>query len=158
MLCKSPILKFCAHANAASTFGSSVYTPATKEVAERFNVSTTAAILPLTLYVLGLAFGPTIAAPISETFGRKIVYSTLFPISLLFTLGAGLAQNYGTLMICRFLAGTIGSGGLAVGAGTNSDLFPPLTRAAVASVFLLAPFAGPALGMSYRSPRLSIVC
>lgn len=49
-------------------------------------------------------------------------------------------------MVCRFLAGAIGSGGLAVGAGTNSDLYPPLTRAPVASVFLLAPFAGPALG------------
>lgn len=131
-----------------STFGSSVYTPAIVEVAERFNVSITAATLPLTLYVLGLALGPTISAPISETFGRRIVYLTLFPISLFFTLGAGLAQSYATLMVCRFLAGTIGAGALAIGAGTNSDLFPPLTRAAVASVFLLAPFAGPALGKS----------
>jgi multidrug resistance protein len=128
------------------TFGSSVYTPATSVISERFGVSTTAATLPLTLYVLGLAFGPVISAPISETFGRRIVYLTLFPVSLLFTLGAGLAQNYGTLMVCRFLAGSLGAGCLAVGAGTNSDLFPPLIRATVASVFLLAPFFGPALG------------
>jgi len=129
-----------------STFASSVYTPAAKGVAEQFGVSSTAAILPLTLYVLGLALGPAISAPISETHGRRIVYLTLFPISLLFTLGAGLSKSYATLMVCRFLAGTLGSGGLAVGAGTNSDLYPPLTRAPVASIFLLAPFAGPALG------------
>ena len=113
---------------------------------QHFGVSPTAATLPLTLYVLGLALGPAISAPISETHGRRIVYLTLFPISLLFTLGAGLSKSYASLMVCRFLAGTIGSGGLAIGAGTNSDLYPPLTRAPVASVFLLAPFAGPALG------------
>lgn len=109
-------------------------------------MSPTAATLPLTLYVLGLALGPAISAPISETYGRSIVYIALFPISLLFTLGAGLAKSYATLMVCRLLAGTIGSSGLAVGAGTNSDLYPPLTRAAAASIFLLAPFAGPAVG------------
>lgn len=66
-------------------------------------------------------------------------------------MGAGLAQNFATLAICRFLAGTIGSGCLAVGAGTNSDMFPPLTRGPVASIFMLAPFAGPAIGPSAGS-------
>lgn len=129
-----------------STFGSSVYTPAIPQVAQRFNISIIAATLPLTLYLIGLAAGPAISAPISETYGRRIVYLTLFPVALLFTLGAGLARNYATLMVCRLFAGTLGSGALAIGAGTNSDLYPPLTRATIASVFLLAPFAGPALG------------
>ncbi|KAK5081633.1 hypothetical protein LTR05_007766 [Lithohypha guttulata] len=128
------------------TFGSSVYTPAIPQVAQRFNISITAATLPLTLYLIGLAAGPAISAPISETYGRRIVYLILFPVALLFTLGAGLARNYATLMVCRLFAGTLGSGALAIGAGTNSDLYPPLTRATIASVFLLAPFAGPALG------------
>ena len=86
-----------------------------------------------------------ISAPISETLGRRVVYLSLFPISLLFTLGSGFAHNLATLIICRFLAGTLGSGALAVGAGTNSDLYRPLDRAPITSVFLLAPFAGPAL-------------
>lgn len=87
-----------------------------------------------------------ISAPISETAGRRIVYLTLFPISLLFTLGAALAQSFATLTVCRFLAGTIGSGALAIGAGSNSDMFPPLTRGSITSFFVLMPFAGPALG------------
>jgi len=87
-----------------------------------------------------------ISAPISETAGRKMVYVILFPISLLFTLGAGLAKSFVTLLICRFLAGLIGSGALAVGAGSNSDMLPPLARAPVASVFILCPFLGPSLG------------
>lgn len=95
---------------------------------------------------MGLAFGPTISAPMSEDFGRKFVYLTLFPISLLFTLGAGYAQNFATLCICRFFAGMIGSGCLAVGAGTNSELFVPIQRGPISCLFMLAPFGGSAFG------------
>jgi MFS family permease len=87
-----------------------------------------------------------ISAPISETLGRKPVYTILFPISLLFSLGAALTNSFAGLAICRFLAGLIGSGSLAVGAGTNSDLFAPKNRAIASSFFLLAPFLGPSLG------------
>lgn len=55
----------------AVTFGSSVYTPGYPEVMEKFNVSSTVALLGLSLYVLGLGFGPVLAAPISETKGRR---------------------------------------------------------------------------------------
>lgn len=55
----------------AVTFGSSIITPALPEIAEEFGISRTVAILSLTLYVLGLGFGPVFAAPISETYGRE---------------------------------------------------------------------------------------
>jgi MFS family permease len=128
------------------TFGSSVYTPAYQEVAKHFGVSNVAALLGVSLYVVGLGFGPILAAPISETYGRRIVYRVSLPLSMLFTLGAGFSKSFATLLVCRFLAGTTGSPVLAVGAGTNADLFPPKARAAATSCFLLAPFLGPALG------------
>ncbi len=37
---------------------------------EEFNVTNTQAILPLSLYVFALAFGPVISGPLSETIGR----------------------------------------------------------------------------------------
>ena len=129
-----------------TTYGSSVISPSVPDISAHFNISTTAAILPLTLYVLGLAFGPMISAPISETFGRRIVYLALFPPSLLFTLGAGFSSSFASLLVCRFFAGALGSGCLAIGAGTNSDIWIPRHRAAASSVFLLAPFLGPAFG------------
>ncbi|KAE9968780.1 hypothetical protein EG328_007271 [Venturia inaequalis] len=128
------------------TFGSSVYTPANEEIAKHFNVSPTVALLGVTLYVIGLGFGPMLSAPASETFGRLIVYRVSLPISLLFTLGAGFSRTFYSLMICRFFAGFAGSPVLAVGAGTNADLFPPKYRAVATSSFLLAPFLGPSLG------------
>ncbi|OCK79152.1 MFS general substrate transporter [Lepidopterella palustris CBS 459.81] len=128
------------------TFGSSVYTPAVEDVMKQFSVSSTAAFLGLSLYVVGLAFGPVLAAPISETHGRNVVYKLSLPISMLFTLGVGFSQNFASLLVCRFFAGFFGSPVLAVGAGTNADLFPPHLRAVATSLFLMAPFAGPSLG------------
>lgn len=113
---------------------------------ERFGVGLDASLVPLTVYVLGLGFGPVMSAPLSETYGRRAVYIIFFLPSLLFTLGAGLAQNFGTLVVCRFFAGLLGSSCLAVGAGTNSDLWAHFSRAVASSIFIMAPFLGPALG------------
>ena len=130
----------------AVTFGSSVYTPGYPDVEKRFNVSSTVALLPLSLYVIGLAFGPILAAPISETMGRKVVYLISLPISGLFILGAGFSNTFASLAITRFFAGFFGSPVLAVGAGTIVDMWPPVYRAYATSAFILAPFLGPALG------------
>ena len=97
------------------TFGSSVYTPGYPEVMSRFHVSSTVSLLGLSLYVFGLAFGPVLAAPISETFGRRVVYLVSLPLAAVFTLGAGFSQNFPSLAICRFFAGFFGSPVLAVG-------------------------------------------
>lgn len=51
----------------AVTCGSALITPSVTSISEEFNVSLTAAILTLSLYVFGLALGPVLAAPVSET-------------------------------------------------------------------------------------------
>ena len=97
------------------------------------------------------AFGPVIGAPISETKGRRAVYLITIPISLLFTLGAGLAKNPATLIACRFLAGTFGAPALAVGAGTIADVWDMQHGGGLATVlitwtFFLGPSLGPLIG------------
>jgi MFS family permease len=129
-----------------STFGTSVYSPAVFDVMSHFHVSRTAAIVPLTVYTLGLSLGPIFSAPLSEKHGRRIVYMLSSPIFMLFTLGAGFSKSFASLVICRFFAGVAGSPALAIGAGTSADLFTPQNRAVVTSLFLAAPFAGPSLG------------
>lgn len=48
--------------------GASIYAPGVMQVQERFGVSTTAALVPLSVYAFAIGFGPAIAAPLSETF------------------------------------------------------------------------------------------
>ena len=116
------------------------------EVAIEFNVSLTVARLGISLYVLGLAFGPILAAPISEASGRLAVYRLSIPLTAAFTLGAGFSQNMASLATFRFFAGFFGSPCLAVGASSIADLWPPVTRAMAISFYVLALFLGPALG------------
>ncbi|KAJ4326248.1 hypothetical protein N0V94_000195 [Neodidymelliopsis sp. IMI 364377] len=130
----------------AVTFGTSVYTSALADIMADFDVSRTAALVGITVYTLGLAFGPIFSAPLSEKYGRKLVYLVSSPIFMLFTLGAGFSERFASLVVCRFFAGLTGSPALAVGAGSNADLFLPHQRAKITAVFLMAPFAGPSLG------------
>ena len=105
------------------TVGSSIYSPGLSGVMEQFDVSSTVALLGLSLYVLALGFGPVLAAPISETIGRRSVYMISLPLAALFTLGAGFSKTFVSLAACRFFAGFFGSPTLAVGAGTNVDIW-----------------------------------
>ena len=139
--------------HSCSSYGTSSYSPAIDAVAKEFNVSKELAILPLSLYVLGLGLGPLISGSISETFGRRIVYLTCMPICLLFALGAGFSKGIAALAVCRFLSATAGAAPLAIGAGTIADIFVPHRRAAAISLWVLAPFLGPALGGSFPLGR-----
>ena len=130
----------------AVTAGSSLITPATFEIAEEFNVSVTASILSLTVFVIGLACGPVIAAPISETYGRNVVYKVTAPLYMVFLVGAGFSKSFGSLLACRLLAGIAGAPVLAVGAGSTADMYPLHNRAIATSCFIMMPFLGPSIG------------
>lgn len=77
---------------------------------------------------------------------------------LIFTAIAGASNSVAMLTIFRFLAGVGGSGTLAVGAGTISDLWDMQAEGGKAALFyIMAPFLGPALG-SFYSHNKSISC
>ncbi|KAH7052269.1 major facilitator superfamily domain-containing protein [Macrophomina phaseolina] len=129
-----------------TTLASSIYTPGRSEVQVEFGVSTTVAILPFSFYTLGLAFGPLIASPCSENFGRRAVYFVCTPIFGLFILGSGFSKSIASLTVCRFFAGCFGSPALSVGNATLSDIWAPHERAIPMAILVCAPFLGPTLG------------
>ncbi|KAL3422614.1 major facilitator superfamily transporter [Phlyctema vagabunda] len=133
-------------ASFTASFGSSIYTPAFTEVMRAFDVGSTTALLPLSLYVLALGAGPIISAPLSETYGRRVVYLLSTPLGALFTMGAGFAQNMATLCILRFFAGLTFSSALAIGAGTIADVNAPEHRAVPSTFYIIMPFLGPTFG------------
>lgn len=128
------------------TLGASIYTPSYPIIQEKFGQNSTVALLPLSLYVLALGFGPLIAAPLSETYGRYIVYTITTPIAALFTVGAGFSQNIYSLCIMRFFAGMAFSPSLAIGTGSVGDLTVPERRAAPSAFYIMSPFLGPSFG------------
>ncbi|GMG38504.1 unnamed protein product [Ambrosiozyma monospora] len=105
--------------------GSSIYVCAIPEMMVKWNISQTLGLSGLTFYLIGLAFGPVVAAPLSELFGRKVVYCGSLPISMLFIMGVGLSKHIRETLVLRFFAGLTASGALAVGGGTVSDIWAP---------------------------------
>ncbi|KAF4979802.1 hypothetical protein FZEAL_4062 [Fusarium zealandicum] len=112
----------------------------------QFNVSRNVALLPISLYTLGFVFGPCIAAPISELHGHRVVYRTNIIMLVIFSAIAAASDNFVVLVVFRFLAGVGGSGVMAVGAGTLSDLWLPSYLSRVGVAYILAPFLGPSMG------------
>lgn len=98
------------------------------------------------MYVYGLAFGPMIAAPISETYGRRSIYLVMTPLAMLFILGAGFSQNLASLTVCRLLAGMFISAPLAVGAGTIMDIWSGSATGRGVMILMTTAFMGPAIG------------
>lgn len=96
--------------------------------------------------------GPLIFAPLSEEHDRLIVYQISLLFLLAFTVGAGCARNIETLLVCRFLAGTLGSAAMAVGGGTVADLridhSDDRAKGSAVILFVFGGYLGPTLDMS----------
>ena len=103
---------------------------------KEFGVSEEISLLPFVFYLLGLSFGPIVAGPSSETWGRRAVYTTALPGMALFTLGAGFSQNITSLVVCRFFAGFFASPGLSIGTAMVSDFLAPEERGGPVAVFI----------------------
>ncbi|GJC94845.1 major facilitator superfamily transporter [Colletotrichum higginsianum] len=128
------------------TFATSITVPATTQIMQEFSVSRTLSVLPLSLYTLGIAVGPVFIAPFSEVFGRKPIYAASCTLLLAFLGGSAAATSFPALLVCRFLAGTLGSAGIAVGAGTIADVWELGKGAGASLLYILGPFLGPTLG------------
>lgn len=128
--------------------GSSIYTPAIPSVSQSFGVSTVAATLGLTLFVLGYGLGPMLFSPMSEVpfIGRGPVYLATLAVFVAFQGATVRSNSFGMLMAFRFLTGFFGSPVLATGGATCADLYRPSKRAYAISVWGVAAVCGPALG------------
>lgn len=107
---------------------------------EEFEVGSTIAILPLSLYVFALGIGSAAAAPLSEIVGRYPIYLGAVLLGSSFTLAAGYSRTITELCVFRFFAGFCFSPSLAVAAGTINETFLPAQRAVPSTIFILTPF------------------
>ncbi|KAM5357224.1 hypothetical protein ACJZ2D_016482 [Fusarium nematophilum] len=129
------------------SFGSSVYSAAIPQIQAKFGVSSDTALLGVTLYVLGFAFGPMVWGPASELYGKRRPLWIGYFIFCGFQLSCALAQDLGLLLTFRFLSGLAGSSILAIVGGMYIDfLADPAERGISTGIFSVATFCGPTVG------------
>ena len=127
--------------------GSSMFAPGVPDIMAQFHsTSTTTATFVVSIYVLGFAFGPLLAAPMSETYGRAICYNVSNVFFIIFSVCTALSTNMGMLIAFRFLMGFAGSTPITNGSGTISDMFPVQERGKAMAVWALGPLLGPCVG------------
>jgi multidrug resistance protein len=135
-----------AFATLAVSFASSAYSGGISQIILQFGASQEIATLGISLFVLGFAIGPLLWAPLSELYGRQVLFFGTYAMLTAFNAGAAGAENTQTLIILRFLAGAFGSSPLTNAGGVIADMFSADQRGLAMSVFAGAPFLGPALG------------
>lgn len=85
-------------------------------------------------------------APLSELFGRQILFFITYAALTAFNAGVAGSKNAESLIICRFFAGAFGSSPLTNAGGVIADMFPAKQRGIAMSLFAAAPFLGPVIG------------
>ncbi|KAJ3747863.1 major facilitator superfamily domain-containing protein [Lentinula detonsa] len=115
-------------------------------VSETFHVSHEVTILAISLFVEGLGLGPLLAGPLSEVYGRNIIYRVSFVLLFAFSFGVAFAPNIVVYLVFRFITGFCGSTFLSVAGGSVSDLFDNKTVANPMAVYTISPFIGPVVG------------
>ncbi|KAL1968914.1 hypothetical protein VTN77DRAFT_1275 [Rasamsonia byssochlamydoides] len=127
-------------------WASAIDSAAIPKISEAFGVSDVAASLSTGIFLIGFGVGALISGPFSETVGRNPIYIATLVFYMLFLMGAGLAQHFGTLLVCRFFAGMFGATPLVCAGGSLSDLWTPAERVYAFPMFACASFLGPLLG------------
>ena len=102
---------------------SSLYTSTYAQITLEFGCSQLVATLGLSLFIAGLGWGPMILAPLSEFYGRRIIYLVSLPCFLIFLIPSAVSNNIETMLVSRFLDGLAGAAFSSVAGGTVGDLF-----------------------------------
>ena len=89
---------------------------------EQFRVTNSVALLPITVYNVGLALGPVFGA-LSELYGRRIMYIASITGALVFTVVGASTATFCGIIVMRFLASLCGAPMITVAMGTLNDVW-----------------------------------
>ncbi|AJR83168.1 AQG_2a_G0021530.mRNA.1.CDS.1 [Saccharomyces cerevisiae] len=127
-------------------YGSACISGGLGTVEKKYHVGMEAAILSVSLMVIGFSLGPLIWSPVSDLYGRRVAYFVSMGLYVIFNIPCALAPNLGSLLACRFLCGVWSSSGLCLVGGSIADMFPSETRGKAIAFFAFAPYVGPVVG------------
>ncbi|KAI0892911.1 polyamine transporter 3 [Annulohypoxylon nitens] len=134
-------------------FYSTSYSAAIPGLVVEFGVSTTVATLGITTYLLGLAAGSLLVAPVSELYGRRPVYIFCMICFTILVIPCCVATSLAEIIVVRFFGAFFGACMVTNSAGTVVDISTEQTRltysstsAMILSLWSIAPLNGPVTG------------
>ncbi|GAA5943153.1 MFS transporter [Sporobolomyces koalae] len=145
-----------------ATFASSAPSNLIPSIITYYGVSQEVGVLTIAIFVAGcelflhLTFSsaeltwtgrlrPLLWGPLSERYGRRLIFLSAWIPYCAFVLGCALSPNIGSLLVFRFLSGCFASSPLTNSGGVISDIWDADRRGDALAIFSLMPFAGPAI-------------
>ncbi|KAF9876270.1 bicyclomycin resistance [Colletotrichum karsti] len=128
------------------TAASSIYTSTYAQMEAEFGNSRIVSTVGLSVFVLGISLGPMFLSPLSEFYGRRLIYLVSWSSYVIWIIPSAVANGIAVMIVARFLDGLSGSAFLAVSGGTVSDLFARHELQAPMLMYSMAPFIGPCIG------------
>jgi Major Facilitator Superfamily len=125
---------------------STIMAPALPLIAKELDMSSTEAVMALSIYLLATAFGPLFIGPLSEIYGRKRILHASNVWFLVWNIACGFAKTKGLLIAARFLAGFGASAIYALAGGVLGDVWRPEQRGGSLGIYLVIPVLGAAVG------------
>ena len=134
----------------AASLGSSIISPAEHAIMARYHISSEVAVLPVSFYILGFAFGPLLWAPVSEIWGRKWSMEPAMFCLGLFSIGTATSTDAASILVTRFFGGIFGSAPVSNVSAALGDIWAPRARGIAVTFYALAVVGGPTLGPGMR--------
>ncbi|KAF7321062.1 hypothetical protein HMN09_00193600 [Mycena chlorophos] len=145
------------------TYSSTAYVASIPALQEKFNASLEVSILGVTLnvcvgllralceatindFLASVQAGPLLMAPLSELYGRQIVYRGAGLGYSAFAFGVAFAPNTAGLLVMRFFDGFFGSASINNVPASIGDFTTLTERMMYSSLYAAMAFGGPALG------------
>lgn len=126
---------------------STSYTSGIPGMMKTFDISDeTVVVLGITTYMIGLAVGSVICAPLSEMCGRRPIYLVAMLAFAILIIPCALTKNLETVLVVRFFGAFAGSAMIGNAPGTVNDIIMEKYRALAFSVWSLGPMNGPVIG------------
>lgn len=120
--------------------------PALITISSELDMSHIEAVMSLSSYMLAAVFGPLLLGPLSEVYGRLPILHASNIWFLIWNIVCGFANNKGTLIAARFLAGFGASAIYSLAGGVLGDVWRPEQRGKSLGMYLLIPLLGAAVG------------
>lgn len=144
---KSFIIAVFSFSTTCTVLYSTSYTSAIPGMLEEFDIhNESIGILGVTTYLLGMAAGSIILAPLSEMYGRRPIYLIVMALFVVFVIPCAVAQNMATILVVRFLAAFCAAAMISNAPGTVNDIVDEDHRALAFSVWSIGPMNGPVIG------------
>jgi MFS family permease len=149
------LVSFCSYLAVFSSISIPIYLPALPDIETEFNVTTEKINLTVVTYTIFQGLGPAFWCPISDRFGKRIVYILCIIVYIGACVGLALAPSYGALLGLRALQAAGMAASVAIGSGVIGDITTRQDRGNFVGIFsgfnLVGSAVGPIIGGALTS-------